>query len=332
MKKKRFASLLLIAPLALLAACSAPQTIVLEANWFSNSSTKIIPDDFEETLEYEVSFTKSASAESSRFTMNYPNGGTYTVKLAGGATEDGRKTYRYTTELKMEVEYILDGVSSGVREDVVKTYVEFLDSSNELKPLSSWREVHGSAPRTTPLSPGATLKDCFVTFDTKTAISYDYETNKALFTLINLAPNATIDDQESRVIKLDGKGLYFDNEQLIPLLRALDLNSSMTLRTIDLGTKSLEKVEVKDGPKSITLTQSVKRKTDEAAVEETFKATEISIGFGKQNSGSEKKFVIASRDNRNSNKWRNVCLKAEYPVIYSHGTMTYRLVSANFYG
>ena len=332
MKKKRIASLLLLAPLTLLAACSSQQAIVLEANWFSNTSTKNIPDGFEETLVYDVSFQKSVSAEQGRFTINYPNGGTYTTKFTSGTTDDKQKTYIYTTTLTMEVEYILDGVSSGLRKDTVTTYVEFLDTAHELRPLSSWREVHGSAPRMAPGSPGATLKDCYAEFEYKVETSYNYDKDKATVTLTNIGKEAADDDKLSNTVKLDGKGMYFDNEQLIPVLRAADLSSSMTLRTIDPSTRSLEKIAIKDGPKSISLTQSVKRKTDEKAEEETFKAIEIGISYDKQNSGGTQKFTIAKRDSRDNNKWRNVCLKYEYPVIYSHGTMTYRLISADFYG
>lgn len=331
MKKKRIASLLLLAPLALLGACSTTPTTALEANWFSSTSMKIIPDDFEETLVYDVSFTQSSSAKNGRFKMNYPNGGTYTVTFSSGATEDGRKTYVYKTELKMQVEYILNGISSGPIDDVVTTYVEFLDSSNALKPLKSQREVHSSAPVVTPASPASTLSKCYVTMDYKAAISYNHDKDQARYSFINLASNATEANFESKTIKLKGKGLFFDNEQLIPLLRAADLSSNMVLRTIDPTTNTLEKIAIKDGPTGTTVTQSIKRNTDQETEPETIKATEISIAYNKRNSGGTHKFTLAKRESRDNNKWRNVCLKYEYPVIYSHGTMTYRLVSANFY-
>ena len=331
MKKKRFASLLLLAPLALLAACNSTPKLALEANWFSNTSTKIIPDDFEETLEYAVSFEKSAAALNGRFSVDYPNGGTYTVKFTSGSTADGKKTYIYTTEEKMDVRYTLDGKSTELMTDVVTTRVEFLDVSNDLKPLTSWREVHATVPLRNPTAPAATLDACYAKVDYKNVFTYDHEKSKATFVQTNLALEDKENNQTTTVIGIGGKGIFFDNEQLIPLLRAADLSSSMTIRTIDTQTSSKCAMTIKSGPSSVTVTQKVKLKSDEEAVERNFNANEISLAYKKQNSGPSQKFTIAQRGSRDSNTFRNVCLKFEQPIIYSQGTLIYRLVSANFY-
>ena len=331
MKKKRFASLMLVAPLALLAACSSTSRLVLEENWFSNTSTKIIPDNFEETLEYEISFTKSLSAQNGRFTVDYPNGGTYTVKFTSGATEDGRKTYVYTTELKTDVRYTLDNKSTEIFHDVVKTRVEFLDTSNELRPLSSRREMRETVPLRTPTSPAATLEACYAELNYTNEFTYDFEKNKATFVQTNNAAKDQKNNQTTKIIGIGGKGIFFDNEQLIPLLRASDLSSSMAIRTIDPETHSTCAMSIKDGPTSVTVTQKVKLNADEEAKELPFKANEISIAYKKQNSGAAQKYTIVQRGSRDSNTYRNVCLKFEQPIIYSHGTLTYRLTSANFY-
>lgn len=338
MKKKRIASLLLLAPLALLGACTSTPSLGLEANWFSNVSTKIIPDGFNETLEYKVSFEQSSADKNGRFSMNYPNGGTYTVNMKGGSTEDGKKIYVYETALKMEVQYTLNGVSTPLMEDVVTTHVEFLGVANELQPISSWREVHATTPLTTASSPAATLNGCYKKWDYKNELTYDFEKKTATFTQTDLSvkdeketPENQTNRQTTEKIKIGGKGLFFDNEQMIPLLRAAELSSSMVIRTIDVTTNTLEKMAVRNGPTSVTLKQSVKLKTDEEAKEREFNAYEISLGYKKQNSGPTQKFTIASCVSRDSNTFRNVCLKFEQPTIYSHGTLTYTLIAADFY-
>ena len=329
-KKKRFAAILLVAPLALLAACSSAPKLALESNWFSNTGSNNVPDDFDETLEYAISFEKSTTALNGRFSMNYPKDGTYTVHFTSSATEDGKKTYVYETELKTEVEYYLDGASSGTMSEVVTTYVEFLDLANEMKPLKSWREVHGSAPLTSPSSPANTLDACYAKVDYRMEVVYDHEEEEATFTLTYLNTE-TANESEVTTIDIDGSGIFFDNEQLIPLLRAAELSTSMSMRTIDPTTRTLDKMTVKDGPTAVTLKQNVKMKADEEAREYDFNANEISISYKKQNSGATHKYTIAQRDLRDSNTYRNVCLKFEYPVIYSQGVLTYRLTAANFY-
>ena len=304
--------------------------MILEANWFSNTNTKIIPDDFEETLVYAISFEKSATALKGSFTMDYPNGGTYTTTFKSGATADGKKTYVYTTELKTEVEYTLNGVSSGTMSEVVTTYVEFLDIASELKPLSSWREVHATAPRTTPANPYATLDACYAKLNYKNEFVYDHDKGTVIFTKTNLAEGTT-DEPEVSKISIGGKGIYFDNEQLIPLLRAAELASSMSMRSIDTTTGTLDRMTIIDGPNAVTLKQSFKLKSDEEAQERDFDAYQINIAYKKQNSGGTHKFTLAQPGNHDSNTYRNVCLKYEYPVIYSHGTLTYTLTAANFY-
>ena len=332
MKKIRFLSLLAIAPLALLASCSTGNaSFGLSANWFSNVSSKTIPDDFEETLEYAVSFERSTASLKGKFTMDYPNGGTYTVKFEDGATEDGQKTYIYTTELKMDVQYSLNNTKSAIMQDVVKTRVEFLDTSNELKPLSSHREVKATAPVTTPSAPSAKLEECYMKLDYVMDISYNHEKNKAVFNLTYLTAISGFENIENKEIKIKNKGIFFDNEQLIPALRAAELSSSMSIYTIDPQTHSLESLTVKDGPKAVSVTQSVKLKSETEPTEKKFEANEIGIAYKKKNSGGTHKYTIATCKVPDDNKYRNVCLKYEYPIINSHGTLTYTLLAANFY-
>ena len=341
MKKLRILSLLALTPLALLASCSTASPVGFSANWFRNVSTTIIPAGFEETLEYAVSFERSSTSLNGQFVMEYPEGGTYSVYFHDGSVTDDegneQKTYVYETTLTTTVKYTL-GTESITLPEVVTTRVEFLDTAHELKPLSSHREVHASAPFTTPTAPGAKLDACYVKLDYVMDISYNHEKEKAIYNLTYLTKDnekdTTKNNIENREIKIKCKGTFFDNEMMIPVLRAAELSSSMSLFTIDTTTQSLDSLTVKEGPTAVTLTQRVKYSTDTTPEEEekTFNANEISIAYKKQNSGGTHKFTIAQRStSSDSNKNRNVCLKYEYPVINSHGTMTYTLTQANFY-
>ena len=331
MKKKRFASLLLVAPLALLAACTNTPALTLESNWFADTSRKTIPDDFEETLEYAVSFEKSTSALNGEFSLDYPNGGTYKTKLEDGEI-DGKKTYVYTTELKTGVQYTLNGVSSEIMEDVVTTRVEFYDVANELRPVSSMREATVTIPHTSPTNPLASLEAGYGKYHYRVELVYDWETEKAQYTFTNLTSEETAKTPYTKEIGVGGKGSYFDNEQLAVVLRASALSSSLTFRLIDITSQSHEKITVKEGPSAVTLKQSVKYKTDEQAVERDYNAFELGIALNKANPGGTQKMTFAQRGSRDSNTHRNVLLKWEYPVIYSHGALSYRLTAANFYG
>lgn len=321
MKKKRFASLLIVAPLALLGACSSTPGLALEANWLSNKS-KIPPEDFLETLEYAITFEKNDSA--TNFYLNYTDG-TYKTTFSSASAE-GQKIYVYETELSVKVQYTLNDASVEF-EDSVVTRVEFLNTQSDMKPLSSMREVHATAPLTNPSNPPASLEKgvAYGKYDYKTEITYNNEDEKATFTITDLSSDLAAENAETTTIKLGGKGLYFDNEQLIPVLRAAELSSSMSLRTLDPTTRTLEKVAIKSGPTQSTLNQTVKFKDTEKS---DFDVIEIALAYDKQNSGGTQTFTFATDKN---NTYRSVLLKYEYPVIYSHGTMTYKLTTANFH-
>lgn len=331
MKKKRFASLLLVAPLALLAACSNTPALTLESNWFADTSRKTIPDDFEETLEYAVSFEKSTSALNGAFSVDYPNGGTYKTKLEDGEV-DGKKTYVFTTELKIGAQYTLNGVSSEIMDEVVTTRVEFYDVANEMRPLSSVREAAVTYPTTFPTSPPAALETGYRKEHYKVELDYNWETEKALYTYTDLASEETAKTPKTKEIGVGGKGSYFDNQQLALVLRATELSSATSFRLIDITSESHESITVKEGPSAVTFKQRVKYKTDEEAVERDYNAYEVGIALNKRNSGPTQKFTFAQRGSRDSNTHRNVLLKYDVPIIYSHGTLSYRLTVANFYG
>ncbi len=329
MKKKYLlcaASLLLISPLALMSACTSTPELTLSSNWFSDTSTKIIPADFKETLTYGVSFEKSAAAENGEFSVDYRNG-TYTTTLHAGE-KDGAKTYVYTTQLNIQAQYTLNGQTSDTFSESVTTRVEFLDVANRLKPLSSTRTVDASAPLCSPTSAPDTLSEAFERYHYTTEITYNGELDKATYAITDLATG----EKNSEEIKLGGSGSFFDNEEILVMLRAAELSSSMTFRTLDPTTRTVEKIKVKDGPNAETVKKSVKLKTDTEAVEREFSVFTLSIAYDKANAGGTQRLTYVQRGDRDHNDYRNVLLVYTYPVIYSHGTLTYQLTSADFYG
>lgn len=327
MKKKRLLSLLLAAPLALLAGCSSTPELSLEPNWFSNTGTESISSSFEETLVYAVSFEKSAAALNSDFYMDYSNG-TYKTKLVG-STANNKNTYVYTTELTATVKFTL-GDQSFEHDDTVTTRVEFYSAADGLRPVSSTREAHIAAPITMPSSAPATLSEGYRICNYKVEINYDETLEKATYSNTDITSDATAANKTEKEIKVSGKGSFFDNEQMYLMLRATEFSSSMTFRTIDFTVDAVTKVKIADGPTAVTLKQAVKYKDDEEAVERDYDAYEIGLAYSKTNSGPTRTLTFAQRKNRDSNTHRNVMLKCEDPIGYSHGTLIYRLIEANF--
>lgn len=329
MKKKFLIFPFVVAPLLLFTACNTTQSVVLEANWFADTTRKGVPENFSERLEYAISFEKSVS-EGGRFFVDYSEG-TYKTELRTGMAE-GKMAFIYSTELRINAQYTLDGKSSEKTEDVVTSEVAFLGVQDELKPIYARREANVTAPLSTAF-PGksvTSVDQAYLKYRKKTETVYDYANNQATYSVYNLESEETATKPEVKKFNLGVKGLYFDNEMLFPLLRAATLSSSTVLYVIDAETGTMEKVSVKEGPAQTTLAQSVKFFGDEAATERNFNASEFSLGFAKTNSGGSQKFTIANRTHAENNVNRNVVLKYSYPVIFSHGTLSYRLISATF--
>lgn len=320
MKKKRYLSLLLAAPLLLLAGCSTTPELPLEPNWFSNTGTEPISSTFEETLVYAVSFEKSAAALDSDFYMNYSDA-SYKTKLVG-STANNKNTYVYTTELTAKVTFTLNN-ESFEHNDSVTTRVEFYSAADGLRPISSTREAHVTVPRTKPDHAPSTLSEGYKVCDYKVEISYDEALEKAIYT--NTGANIT-----EKEMKISGKGSFFDNEQIYLMLRATEFSSAMTFRTIDFPANAVATMKIANGPTAVTLKQAVKYKDDEEAVERDYDAYQIGLAYSKTNSGTTRTLTFAQRKNRDSNTHRNVMLKCEDPIVYSHGTLIYRLIEANF--
>ena len=340
MKKKRFAALLVAAPLALLAGCSSTPSLELNQNWFYNTGLKDIPDGFIETLEYAVTFEKSDSAVKNKFSTEYSDG-VYKTTFKSAPSENGQLKYVYETEFSVNVRFVLGENSTEIMHDTVTTHVEFLEAQNNLKPLLSWREAYTNVPNSSPSNPPSSLEKgvAYGQYDYKTEIVYDYDSSKANFkiTYFNYKWSEETkkfeDVVETKAIKLKAKGLIIDNEQLIPVLRAAELSSSMPLYTIDYTTKTLEKLAVKEGPTNVdSHKQKVKLNGEEEATEHDFKVTTLGIAYNKKNPGRTQTFTLARRDDSaDRNISRNVLLEYSQPAINSHGTMTYKLIAANFY-
>lgn len=330
MKKIRFACLTLLAPLALLSACTSTPELSLESNWYQQTGERHVVSPTNERLAYEISFRKSEQAEKSQYYLSYENG-TYATTLTGEniTLADGTVTtgYHFATYTEIDVTFTLNGATTEPLHDKMETHAFFLDTDSGLKPVRSWQTVHSTTPKGSPTAKYTTLKDAYATYEYTLTTEYNAELTEAKIKLDYL-DKTDDDDGEPMTVSIKGGGSYFDNEQILFALRGLDFPNVGSFRSINPSERKKVTVNFTDTP--VASRESCKFTMDGTPVEATLDAFEFSLRYSQEYPGESKTFVYAKKTSSTNNVYRNIPLRMETPVLNSHGTLTYKLISANF--
>ncbi len=325
MKKIKFASLLLFAPLVLCAACGGGiQTTEFQTNWYRNTA---LGDDIEgtsETLEYAI--TMINPDEHNGLTAEYTDGVfTMTLKNAPIALDSSTKEgYVLDTSQTMKVKFTLGGKSTAELVDTVTSHVEFLTVGENLKPVSSTKTWHNHVPAEAP----TTLDTCYTEYHYTYAVEYDDALTTATVTYSDLMEGA--DGVPEPVVSerdIEGKTTYLDNEQILFAMRGMNFSLAPTFRTLSTTMMTVQTVSVRDGTQEVT--ESVSFERNGVAYSEEIAAYEVRIGYG-GNIGQGRTVVIAKKTGDTDNVNRNVPVRIETPLMRTLGTLRYTLKKATF--
>lgn len=322
----------MLAPLALLCACTAgTPELPIESNWYTQTGERHVIDPTEETCSYSVTFAESDEAKESGYYFSYENG-TYETRLASEriALSDGTTAvgYKFTTSLFANVTVHYAGAASEPVQNTLKTEVLFLDADSGLKPIKSRQEVHELVPLGTPSAKFDSLEESYRSYDYTLTTEYSLDLSEATMKFDDLTTEED-DAREPETVKLKGSGSYLDNEQLVFALRGLDLSTGATFRSINPNSKQCVSVRFSETPVSVTETCTFEM-NGETKEQEKIAAYEFSLGYSQQYTGQSKKFVYAKKVSATNNTYHNALLRVEQPAIYSHGTFTFKITSANF--
>ncbi len=323
MKKTALVGLLLVS--LMLCACSQGSALTFNANWYKNTTLGKDLSGTQEILDYEVTFKQSSTA-SDAFRVEYDKG-TYRTELKNAylTLSDGssqREGYIYTTRLDISGRYIVNGAVGETFHDYILSTVSFLPVDNALQPVSSEKEVYTtSAISTSPSS----LDTASVTYHYSYTVRYDSALSNATAVYTDLLQ----EDAEPKTTEYDltGNTTFLDNEQILFALRGLDMNSSASFRSINSVMSQVQDVSL--GTPTIT-EETVNFEADGETVSGSVQAYSVSLTYDNSYSGSPQTLVYARRTDANNNTYRNVLLRMETSVLQSLGTLTYRLVKADF--
>ena len=324
MKKLQLAGILLLSPVLLLSGCGGvTPALNFQANWYKRTDLTNNIEDTREQLEYLVTF--DSAALSNGFALSYSDG-VYKTELKNDTDEQsGKSIYVFSSELNIKVSFELGGRKTEYFEDHVYTEARFLSAAEGLTPLSSRREVLSHVPYTdNPVALEASYNVYDYTFETV----YDaaLTTAETIFT-----DRSSGKEPERRTYDIEGDGSFLDNEQIVFALRGLSLATNMTFRSVNSVTGRVQDVrlsEVADCPEEhLDWSFEADGQTVEA---KSVAATSVMIGYTGSNPGQPQTAVYAKKTDPLSNTYRNVLLELNAPVVYSLGTLHYRLNKATF--
>lgn len=332
MKKKLLAAACVLVPVCLLCACGGTVSVPVTAYWYKDSSTgnNMLGEHREEKLTYTVTFAPSTSTTG--LTLSYQTGEYTTYLSATSKDEDGNAfedtVYRYETELSIRGAYSVDGVKGDDFADNVKSVVYFKGIGNSLRPIKSVKTVHCHAPNNDYKS----KDDCSTLYDYTYAAQYDADGEKATITYTQNAPT----DKEGAPLAPTEKSVsiknptnYYDNEQLLFVLRGMSMDAAFSLKTINPLSDQVEAVKTTEAPAAIreasfALDMGTETKTHD------IDAYRFTLQYDTSTPGMGQMFTYAKVTDKSNNTYRNVLLRMSVPVIGNLGTLNYTLVSASF--
>lgn len=322
MKAKHLAPLALLLPLSLLAACGGNPELDLHANWYSDPVHVNIQSDLEE-LSYEVTYTPPTRKDPlASFTYET---GTYTTSLqersslaAYGAKGTG---YTYHTELKIAGSYTYGNNAEESFENSVVSDVVLMNVDNMLQPVRSEKRY-----KVTTYYAGAVQ-----TYDYTYTATYNEKLSETEITVKDLRENVKEEDSLTafKKMKLKGSGTFLDNEEILLVLRCLDLSAASTFRTVNPVTRERMNVTMATTPKNVKYTGSFTvegTQTGELGLD----AVSFSIGYTASKSGLTQSLVYALPSAEHD--FRNVLLEMTTTAPDGAGMFTYKLKELNLFG
>ena len=349
MKKKLFATIALTLSALTLAACNpANQTLTFLSNWQKAVLMEAATASEPEELTYLVEHEESSFLHKDFYNVKYcyadgaKKAGSYTTTLEYLTSS----TYRYTTELTVDVTFILaNGESSVTKTDTVSTEVIFKKADQSLQPISSKKTVKAHAPRDADVTALEDVYDdkgkltqigTYIEYDYEFFIEYEKDLSGGKLTKTDNSKHHTLglkdDKKEINFSIEDKKYTYLDNEQYLFALRGISSEKlASASKTVSMYNASLMTME------TVSTTPSVSNKTNftlqlngEASKDYEIEYVPLTVKTSNKNVNLSQTLWYAKTTNSDNNTFRNVLLKMSVPMHFGLGTLVYKLQSANF--
>ncbi len=327
MKKKALAAFTLLLPLTVLCACGGTAAVPLASNWLKFPDTTNI-EDKHERLEYKVTFEPGKRTD---FSVAYEEGSyvtSYTaeqITLPDNTVETG---YHLHSELSVAGRFTVKGETGERFEDTIVSDVWFRPITARLQPVRSVKQVKSHVPRANPDK----LENAATAYDYVYEVNYTKNAAKAETVYTQNLPEV---DESKKVTKktvsVGESTNFFDNEQILFVLRGLNMESAVTLKTINPSAIAVQNAAITAKPKLTTVSDFAFLLNGTEQKKEMSVHT-FSLTYTGASPGQPQEFTYAANTSKDKgeNLYRNVLLRMSVPVIQDLGTLHYKLVSAEF--
>lgn len=337
MKKIRIVAPALALSLVAFCSCAGTRAISLSANWNKDTTLKEIDGTLKtiETLVYDVTY--EATSTESGYGVEYTNGVYQTTLQSDSiALSSGEKEHCYHlhTQLDLSVTFLINGQRSETFQDTMTSDVWFRNVSEALQPVKSTKSYTSHTPVSGSPESFDTTYYALYTFSGETV--YDNPLSEA--TVKQTFTQRGSDSAEAPKIKKEktvsvSELNFFDNEQILFALRALDMSSAATVKTINPSSPENETSISVSAPTAAQRAVNFTLKSGDAEAQQvtnSIDAYETSIVYSSSMSGNAQTLVYAAKTNDKDNTYRNVLLYMETPLSFDMGTLKYSLKSATF--
>lgn len=322
--KKLIPALALSVCLAALGGCTnTDQNLSFYGYWHTNSIA--VDTAIHETLVYDVTDKLSPSISNLiGYELSYSDG-TYTTELKN-ENRDGKSIYVYKTSLDIEVTYSLNGESASFNDSVV-TEITFLSENNGLRPLTSQKTVISASPLMG--IDQKKLTECYASYHYGITTTYNEDGTAGS---CSFAYNLNDENSEPTVynFEIEDKYTYLDNEQLLFALRGLP--ASKTSAKVYTYSPYVERVQTLNVSFSANASSDFSFYKNGSTEKETntISYRPVTIKLNEKFSGEAQTAYYAALTDPSNNTYRNVMLYYETPLIYSLGSLEYKLRSVNY--
>ena len=197
--------------------------------------------------------------------------------------------------------------------DTIRSEVSFANIDDMLRPVKSYKEFHV----TTPYG-GSVIQYAYIY-----RAAYNQKLTETEISVKDLREDVKEEEKLdfTKKMKLKGSGTFFDNEQILFALRALDLKSACSFRTVNPVTHERVGVTMASTPKEGTTKGSFLINGTQTE-ELTLATVSFSIGYTSKKSGLTQKLTYALPGEKS---FRNALISMETAAPDGCGSFVYRL-------
>jgi hypothetical protein len=302
--------------------------LIAKSNWLPNADASAVSEVYEKNV-YDITFQSTIPEDTTKNYLTANLDGSLTTILEK-SSYNGEACYKFSTELKLEGEYIYTASKKATVNDVVTSESYFLGLSDKLAPLYSKKSVLSTVPAISDMIVDGAV---FGTMNYTVETIYNRESKEAHVIVIN-GENATDgfkDNSSDEVIKdYSSEGTFFDNESLMFIPRAADLNESngfsAYFQTLSALENKIQKMHLSLSSANPTSTIEINDYVTDAGTIPNKKFTVYNVNLAISNtfSGSAIELFYSTEPN----SYRTL-VRMSTQLAYSSGKLIYTLKSSS---